>query len=224
MLVTSACSIGSPIVDRARRNGIWFVARLMPLGLLFAVVYGFASALSGPAPAALALRWEAAVPFVPAAIWIYLSIFLVFWLPLLVLERSSIAPLMTRYIVVTLVAGGLFIAFPTMVALERPFLRDVTTIYGLLYSLDTPYNAAPSLHVAYAVLVLWSCARALAGWRRGAVLLWLALLIASTWLTHQHQLADIVAGALLGGLSSLGSGAGAGSTTGTIPSRHIRKY
>ncbi len=208
--------------ERVRGNWVWFGVRLIPLGLLFVIVYGLAGSLAAGRDAiALAMPWEAAAPFVPLAIWVYLSIFLVFSLPLFVLERDSLAWLMKRYVVVTLSAGMLFMAFPTAVGLERP---PATGLFGLLYALDGPYNAAPSLHVAYAVLILVTCARALAGTRRAAVLGWLVLIVASTWLTRQHQLADICAGALLGALSSLGNGAGAASETGSMPSRHMRKY
>lgn len=210
------------VLVRIRSNGAWFVARLLPLGLLFAVVYGLTnSAVAGRAYHTLSMTWERELPFVPWAIWAYMSIFLVFWLPLLVLEREGLIWLMKRYVVVTLAAGAAFLAFPTMVTLERP---PATGAFALLYALDAPYNAAPSLHVAYAVLMLGSCARVLRGWPRVAELSWLALLVISTWLTRQHQLLDIGTGALLGALSSLGSGAGAASLTGTMPSRHMRRY
>jgi hypothetical protein len=211
--------------DRVRRNCTWFVARLIPLGLLFAAVYGLNNAFaSGRAATALALPWERAIPLVSAAIWIYLSICLVFWLPLAVLERNALGWLMKRYVAVTLLAGAVFLVFPTSVALQRPGPDDAPSVYTLLYALDAPYNAAPSLHVAYTVLILVTCARALSGGSRAAVLFWLALVVASTWLTRQHQLVDIVTGALLGGLSSLGNGAGAGSATGSMPRRHMRRY
>lgn len=207
---------------RARRNGWWFATRLVPLGLLFAVVYGLANAFAeGRAIAGIAMDWERGVPFVPWAIYAYFSIFLAFWLPLFVLEREPIGWLMRRYVVVTLLAGTIFLCFPTAVELERPLSDDA---FGLLCVIDGPHNAAPSLHVAYAVLVLGTSAHALHGWARGAVLTWMLLVVSSTWLTHQHQLLDIVTGALLGALSSLGSGAGAGSRTGSMPSRHMRRY
>jgi maltokinase len=60
-----------------------------------------------------------------------------------------------------------------------------------------------ALHVAYSVLVLGACARELTSKARAAVIAWLALIVLSTWLTHQHQLVDIVSGALAGGLAGL---------------------
>ena len=213
------------VLERIHGNVLWFAACLIPLGLLFVLAYGATNVLAaGRSPMTLAMDWEKSVPFVPNAIWAYVSIFLVFWFPLIVLEREGIAWLMKRYVVVTLTACGVFLAIPTAVGFERPDPNVLPSAFAFLHALDAPYNAAPSLHVAYAVLILGTCARALAGAARAATITWLVVLTASTWLTGQHQLADILAGALLGGLSSLGNGAGAGSDTGRMPVRHMRKY
>ena len=213
------------ILERIHGNGLWFATCLIPLGLLFVFAYGATNvlAVSGE-PITLAMDWEKGIPFVPNAIWVYVSIFLVFWLPLIVLEREGITWLMKRYVVVTLTACGLFLVIPTAVGFERLDSSVLPSAYAFLHGLDAPYNAAPSLHVAYAVLILGTCARSLAGASRAATITWLVVLAASTWLTRQHQFADILAGALLGGLSSLGNGAGAGSETGCMPVRHMRKY
>ncbi|HSE01151.1 MAG TPA: phosphatase PAP2 family protein [Burkholderiales bacterium] len=213
------------MTERVRRNGKWFVQRIIPLGFVFAVVYGVTNSLAGMRGATnLVLAWEQHLPFMPWSILAYLSIFLVFWLPLFVMEREAVADLMKRYLLVTICAGAVFLAFPTAVGLERPDPSTLPFVFEWLYSMDAPYNAAPSLHVAYAVLILPACARSLEGMPRAAVLLWLLLIVASAWVTHQHQFVDILSGALLGGLSSLGSGAGAGSAAGSMPKRHIRKY
>jgi membrane-associated phospholipid phosphatase len=67
------------------------------------------------------------------------------------------------------------------------------------FNLDYPHNLVPSLHVAYAVLagaVVWNGATA--RWLRVLSGAWLALLISSVLLVHQHHLLDVVTGAALG--------------------------
>lgn len=182
-------------MSRVRANLGWFVARLIPLGLLFAAVYALGNALAPGRALPLAFAWERGIPLVPGAIWLYLTVFLVFWVPLFVMDRDAMRALMRRYVVVTLAAGAVFLIFPTAVALDR---ATGAAAYGALYAFDAPYNAAPSLHVAYSVMMLGASARFARGWWRWGLLAWLALVVVSTWLTHQHQLVDIASGAALG--------------------------
>jgi membrane-associated phospholipid phosphatase len=73
--------------------------------------------------------------------------------------------------------------------------------YQSLYLMDQRYNQLPSLHVAYAVIFWFHLRTAMR--TVAARLLFnagIALLIASTLFTHQHHLADVIAGAALGWL------------------------
>ena len=100
-----------------RANLGWFVARLIPLGLLFAAVYALGNSLAAGRAVPVAFGWERAVPLVPVAIWLYLTVVLVFWVPLFVMDREAMRALMRRYVAVTLAAGAVFLVFPTAVAL-----------------------------------------------------------------------------------------------------------
>lgn len=192
------------MMERLRSNTLWFVMRLIPLGFLFMAVYAGTSLLAtGRKAMPLAFDWEHRVPFVSGAFWIYLSILAVFWVPLFVMDRRLIRRLMWRYILVTLAAGTVFLLVPTTVALELPEPQDLPSLYRALYLLGS-YNAAPSLHVAYTLLVLGSCARAGSIGVRIGLVVWLILIVLSTWLIHQHQLVDIVSGAVLGWLGGRG--------------------
>ena len=74
-----------------------------------------------------------------------------------------------------------------MVGLHQP-------LFDLLTQVDTPHNLVPSLHVAFAALILLGCAERgpkFWAWGYGA---WLVLMSASTVLVHQHHLLDVISG------------------------------
>nr|WP_281385245.1 phosphatase PAP2 family protein [Roseateles oligotrophus] len=59
------------------------------------------------------------------------------------------------------------------------------------------FNLLPSLHVALSLLTLQAVWPWAGRWQRLALGLWFAALLASVLLTHQHHVADVVAGLLL---------------------------
>lgn len=65
--------------------------------------------------------------------------------------------------------------------------------FELLYALDKPHNLAPSLHVVFACFSASQLSRAHPG-GRPLFLGWCVLIVASTVLTHQHHLIDVVTG------------------------------
>jgi hypothetical protein len=71
-------------------------------------------------------------------------------------------------------------------------------MFRVLHGLDQPYNLAPSLHIAMAI-ILWDLYRTkLRGWWRAIGAVWFMLIGISTLLTWQHHLVDVVAGGALG--------------------------
>ncbi len=182
----------------ARRTQL---AWALGLGALFFLVYGPVNAWSatlGPLPS-LALPWEQRIPFVPWAVVPYTSLDLFFLLSFLQLrDRTELHRHALRLGVTILVSAALFLAFPLRFGLTRP---ETTGLPGLLFSalaLDLPYNQCPSLHIALA-LVIWPVVRRLAaGRRRGLLAAWFLLIAASTLLTWQHHLVDLLGGAIVG--------------------------
>jgi membrane-associated phospholipid phosphatase len=171
---------------------------------LFTAVYGGAGYRAGLAPAEhrLYADWELSLPFVPAMIYPYLSIGAAFALPLFTLSRRELRAFAGAFALATVAAGTFFLAFPARVAFPRPAtVPGHELLYAALYSLDSPYNAFPSLHAALGTLTLLAAARGVraAGARLG-LMLWLAGLLAATVLVHQHHLADTGAGLALGAL------------------------
>ena len=150
-----------------------------------------------------ASRLDRMIPFVPSAVYLYESLWLImplsFWLTHSMEELNHYA---YGFILISMIGFGIFFLYPT--ANPRPGgLQHANDIYRALIRLDRELNAFPSLHAALAVYS-GLCFDALfftSRWRtRGRWLIWPWVLgiVASTLLTKQHALIDAMAGAILG--------------------------
>ncbi len=170
--------------------------------LLFFPVYGGAgywAAHHAPRLYALYLPWERAIPLVPWMIWPYLSLYVLFVLPLLVLTPEQLKVLSRQSTVCLLLAGAAFVLVPGRNGYAPEALAGFYGhMYQVLHVVDAPSNLVPSLHVVFSALILWACAEQ-AHCRRATPIfaIWLLVLCASTLLTHQHHLLDVVSGLLL---------------------------
>jgi len=175
-------------------------ARLLALnGAIFVVGYGFANYYASGIDNRYALYfpWEKYLPLYESWIVVYLSIFIWFMLPVLLLQTDAIKKLSRCFTLTTLIACGFFFVLPA----QSPFVRiesdrGISVAYQVLYALDKPHNLFPSLHIAYTYLLLLV-------YRRESVralpwlYLWAAAMTASVILTHQHNTVDIVGGIVL---------------------------
>jgi membrane-associated phospholipid phosphatase len=163
--------------------GYWWLSRHAPVP-------------SRPPP----LTWlDRAVEFTPEPwAWVYLSQFLlVSALPWLIDAR----PLLHRYILamllMSLASFSIFYVHP--VASPRPAVLPATGPMAWIVQLDGPYNAFPSLHAGFALLMVYLAWRM---FRRpavsGVVVVWTLLILYSTLATRQHYAWDLVAGAVVG--------------------------
>lgn len=143
--------------------------------------------------------FEAAIPFVPWAILVYLTI-----TPLLLLApfvfRSSrrMRALFVALCLEVIVAGVIFVAFPAELGYPN---HEVTGWAGGFMSwarwVNLTYNLFPSLHVAFALTAAAAFAPAGGKMWRIAIWCWGLAIVASTLLAHQHHLVDVAAGGLL---------------------------
>lgn len=153
----------------------------------------------------VATAWDVQWPFVPWLVLPYLTS-----VPLLMLgfalapDRSGLHAYSQRLLLTTSLGCLTFALWPLRFQGARPLPGEPlwAEIFGLLHRLDAPFNQFPSLHVAFMV-VLWPTLRAglPQRWQRGVAALWLALVAVSTVFTHQHHLADVPGGLLLGALA-----------------------
>lgn len=154
------------------------------------------------------------LPALPWTLPIYWTLYL--YLPLYALTRPrddggrvALARMAQAQTVVGAISLAAFLALPCEVAI-REQMRAVLdagsgwrTAYELLWWIDAPWNAWPSLHVSSTWLVV-RAVRARNG-RRNAwlVVAWIAL-VASTLTTKQHFVFDAATGLLLGELGARG--------------------
>ncbi len=144
---------------------------------------------------ALPIDWR--LPCVPAMAWVYAvgvlwPFTLAFLLPRYLIDRGLAA-----FVLLSAMAGILFLAFPTDgSALRAQCVAATGGVLGLVERLDPPVNLMPSLHVGYAVLTALWLGHAGSRWRwlAGAMA---ALQMVAVCLTKQHFVADAAAGALL---------------------------
>jgi membrane-associated phospholipid phosphatase len=95
--------------------------------------------------------------------------------------------------------------FVAQTYVERPAVSGDDFLSSLLrsvYAVDQPYNAFPSLHVGVSVVIavhwLWS------GGRTGFwIAAWCGLIACSTVFVHQHYLADVLGGLVVGASACL---------------------
>jgi protein-tyrosine phosphatase/membrane-associated phospholipid phosphatase len=146
--------------------------------------------------------WERHIPFVPLMIIPYLSIDLFFIAaPFLCRERSELHILSRRIVLAITIAAACFLVMPLRFSFDRPPAPGLLgVVFDWFRSMDKPYNQLPSLHIALWTILADLYARRTRGWTRIASNLWFSLIGASTLLTYQHHVIDIVGGFVLAGV------------------------
>jgi membrane-associated phospholipid phosphatase len=144
--------------------------------------------------------YELNIPFVPAFIWVYLTLYALFFLPPFFLKPGRLNALGRQLVAATIACGIIFMLLPADLGFARTVPED--TFYGSiftnLFSVDLPHNLVPSLHVTFSGLILFSLMDAFpSALVRAALGSWLALICLSTLLVHQHHLLDVAAGLLV---------------------------
>jgi hypothetical protein len=171
----------------------------------FWTVYGIGDFVAAHATARyhVALPFEQAIPFVPWAAVIYLTVTPLFCLaPFVFRTPERLLPLFVTMCVEVTIAGVIFCLFPVELSFPP---HEVAGAAGFVYRLASAvvltYNCVPSLHVALALTCAFAYA-SVGGWSwRVFVWSWAGAIVASTLLTHQHHLADLASGMILAALA-----------------------
>ncbi|MER9117116.1 phosphatase PAP2 family protein [Mesorhizobium sp. M0954] len=211
-------------VTRWQIYGRWALLNLLAFGTLYPLVNWLTS--MRVTTFGLYLDAERAAPFVPIWIWAYLSINLLFLMPPLVMRAADLPVLGRRMLAATVASSVIFLALPAHLGFERtvPSEGVYRVIFSWLFQADGPHNLVPSLHVAYASLCILSLQTAARRWVvRAAWGLWLAAIIVSTVLVHQHHIVDVMTGLLLAVAVCRLLPARAGDSIAPIVDEHLRK-
>jgi membrane-associated phospholipid phosphatase len=146
-------------------------------------------------PLHLYAAFELALPFWPAMIVAYLSMFVLFLLPAFQLNESELWALVGRLVVASILGGLVFLVLPSEVGFaEHTDAGRCQPLFDMIYAVDGRANAAPSFHVIYTSTILLALMDVATPKLRVLYALWLVVICASTVLTHRHHLLDVAGG------------------------------
>lgn len=145
------------------------------------------------APFHLYLTRELAIPFVPQFIWAYLSMYVLFVLPLFFIPGANMPALGKQLIAGCVISAAIFLLLPAELGFVRQVPHSHAALYAGMFNIDRPYNLVPSLHVIWSAAIALACADFARPAMRIALLAWLCVIVASTVLVHQHHLIDVIA-------------------------------
>lgn len=143
---------------------------------------------------------ELAIPFVPVFVWVYLTLYVLFFLPPFFMAPPRLTALGQQLVSATVACGVIFLMLPAQLGFSRsiPDDRFYGSLFANIFSLDLPHNLVPSMHVTFSALILFSLIDACASRAaKAALAAWLALICLSTLLVHQHHLLDVVSGLMV---------------------------
>lgn len=182
-----------------RRATIW----LAVLAPAFYLSYGTANYLASLRSNvdSIVFDWERYIPFIPWTIYPYWSINFFYGLSLFLCRNEhELRRHALRLLTAQAVAIAFFVALPLAFTFGQPVADGVGSwLFAALRGFDRPFNQAPSLHIALAV-ILWDFYRRLitGSLTRAFLDAWTLLVAASVLTTYQHHFIDIPTGALLG--------------------------
>jgi membrane-associated phospholipid phosphatase len=179
-----------------RRLGIAILGAIV-VSLVFFPIYTGGGSTTGLLGHRLHLytRWGLLLPFWPPMIVAYLSMFVLFLLPPLQLDERALIELARRLVVASLIGGLVFFTFPSEIGFPEHGDAGIwQPLYDGIYSIDTRANALPSFHVITTATILLAFIDVATPRLRVVWIVWLAVVCASTVLTHRHHLSDVAAG------------------------------
>ena len=182
-----------------KRAAAWLAC----LGPLFYLSYGLANWWAGTRAQlpSVVFDWEHGMPFWAWTIFPYWSINAFYALSLFLGRTKHLVDRhAARLLTAQLIAVSCFVLWPLHFSFGQPEVSGAPAfLFNALRGFDQPFNQAPSLHIALAV-ILWDWYRRLshARWARAVLHVWALAICASVLTTYQHHFIDIPTGALLG--------------------------
>jgi membrane-associated phospholipid phosphatase len=171
--------------------------------LWFEIVYAGADFLTAHRSLRVPVHFpaELRIPLVPAMAVFYMSIYPLFLLaPFVLRTRREFRAVVITLAVIIGCSGIVFLLLPAQLAYAPPREADLGVWADLYHAADTlnlTYNLVPSLHVALAVACAAVFVPRAPRLVKIGLWLWVSLIAASTLLTHQHHVLDVVTGWIL---------------------------
>lgn len=173
----------------------WLIYGLAMFGSWSGLYFWIAESRIGAEKHSMMVEFDKMIPFVPEWVWIYLTVYMIFLIPLFGLtERKLLKLVMSSYITVMFICYIFFYLYP--VEYPRPDLvvSDFSTwALSLVYKNDKPWNCFPSSHCAMAMMAALVLLEI--NWLFGIWGMLTAISIGiSTLFTKQHFILDVIAG------------------------------
>ncbi|QUY46433.1 inositol phosphorylceramide synthase [Serratia plymuthica] len=182
---------------------ILFRLRQMLLGWGFVgVIYSSADLWQGVgqrlSPSAID-RW---IPFSPAAVWLYLSFFILIPLGYLLAPVHRVKWLATAMQLTALGAGAIYLLWPTTMAYPVDSGTGLSSeALAALIGVDSAQNCLPSLHMALTLLAVWALSDRQRKVRTALLAVWAVAIAVSILQLRRHLFVDLASGALLAWLA-----------------------
>lgn len=144
-------------------------------------------------------RW---IPFSPAAVWPYLSFFILIPLGYLLAPVQRVKWLAAAMQLTALGAGAIYLLWPT--TMEYPLDNGTglsSDALAALIGVDSPQNCLPSLHMALTVLAVWALSDRQHKLRTAFFAVWALAIAVSILQLRRHLFVDLASGALLAWLA-----------------------
>lgn len=181
-----------------RRAALW----LSFLAALFYLSYGGANAIAARRAdvPSVAFGWERRIPFLDWTIIPYCSINVFYAVSLFVCATDTeLSAHARRLLTAQIVAVTCFLLFPLRFMFHRPETHGLSgVLFSELTRFDQPFNEAPSLHIAFLVILWRLYTRHVPRLLLWPLHLWFMLIGVSVLTTYQHHVFDVPTGALLG--------------------------
>jgi len=167
------------------------------LMIQFVVMYGGANWISAQRSDIhhIYFEWETRMPLVAPMAWVYASISPLMMSPVFFLDKPQLTTLAKQMAAAMLIATVVFLIYPGTTGYDS--VVHSSRAIEAIRSVDLPYNVFPSLHVALSSIIMLHLGTTVGVLGRAILIVWMAALIASVILTHQHHVADVVGGLLL---------------------------
>lgn len=151
---------------------------------------------------------DRAIPFVPQMAVFYLSLYVGFWVPPIVIKKISFAYFLKIVIatfITFFICSIIYFIIPSTynnreIITSGGFFAE-TMVRDGIYKYDLPNNTLPSTHTALPTILLLATAQKFNLSIFIVYLVWGLAIIASTLLIKQHHAIDVIAGVATGALS-----------------------
>lgn len=170
---------------------------LLICGIVFLAVYQLAGMYASGLPyvPSFVFPFEKQMPFLPWMVIPYMTSGVFFILIFFaVRQRDELILLFGRMLFITVASGICFFLFPLRFSFPRPPVDSsfFSFFFQYLNTWDTPFNQAPSLHIAYACMFWMVLSARLTGYKKLIAGVWLLLMGISTLTIYQHHVIDVV--------------------------------